>query len=185
MHTGRDAKGSKRPQSDGDKFVKLWPSESIREEVMKQIDLSQTIGVLANLGVIAGIVFLAIELQQNNELLGSQARTARAAVAIDSANTRVTTPELWRALMKDEHGEPLSAEEEYLIGIWYWGILQRFQYVYGEYEAGLIEDADIPVGDWQAFFVDGGVMEKLWHDIAETHFRPDFVEFMEREVVNR
>jgi len=32
---------------------------------MKKIDLGQTIQTLANLGVIAGIVFLAMELQQN------------------------------------------------------------------------------------------------------------------------
>ena len=44
---------------------------------MKNIDLGQTIGILANLGVIAGIVFLAVELQQNNKLLGAQAREYR------------------------------------------------------------------------------------------------------------
>ena len=36
---------------------------------MKKPDLGQTITIFANLGVIAGIVFLGIELQQNNELL--------------------------------------------------------------------------------------------------------------------
>jgi hypothetical protein len=41
---------------------------------MKKIDLGQTVQILANLGVIAGIVFLGIELQQNNALLGAQAR---------------------------------------------------------------------------------------------------------------
>ena len=43
---------------------------------MKKIDLGQTITILANVGVIVGIVFLAIELRQNNELLGQQARIA-------------------------------------------------------------------------------------------------------------
>jgi hypothetical protein len=36
---------------------------------MNRIDLGQTIGILANLDVIAGIVFLAIEIQQNTESL--------------------------------------------------------------------------------------------------------------------
>jgi hypothetical protein len=44
---------------------------------MKRIDLGQAISVPANLGVIAGIVFLALELQQNNELLGAEARATR------------------------------------------------------------------------------------------------------------
>ena len=36
---------------------------------MKKIDLGQAIGILANVGVIAGIVFLGMELRQNNELV--------------------------------------------------------------------------------------------------------------------
>ncbi len=41
---------------------------------MKKIDLGQTITILANVGVIAGIVFLAVELRQNNTLMAAQAR---------------------------------------------------------------------------------------------------------------
>ena len=40
---------------------------------MKKLDLGQTVGILANLGVIAGILFLAIELRQNNQLLRVEA----------------------------------------------------------------------------------------------------------------
>ena len=40
---------------------------------MKKPDLGQTISVLAKLGVIAGIAFLATELKQNNELLRAEA----------------------------------------------------------------------------------------------------------------
>ncbi len=36
---------------------------------MNKINLGQTITILANLGVIAGIVFLGLELRQNNELV--------------------------------------------------------------------------------------------------------------------
>ena len=36
---------------------------------MKKTDLGQAIQVLANVGVIAGIVFLAVETRQNNQLL--------------------------------------------------------------------------------------------------------------------
>jgi hypothetical protein len=35
----------------------------------KKIDLGETIPALANVGVIAGIVFLAVEPRQNRELL--------------------------------------------------------------------------------------------------------------------
>ena len=42
---------------------------------MKKLDLGQTLGLLANAGVIAGIMFLGFELQQNNDQLESQTRT--------------------------------------------------------------------------------------------------------------
>ena len=38
---------------------------------MKKIDLGQTLNTLANVGVIAGIVFLGLELSQNNDILES------------------------------------------------------------------------------------------------------------------
>jgi len=44
---------------------------------MKKIDLGQMIGILANIGVIAGIVLLAVEIDQNSQALGVQARLDR------------------------------------------------------------------------------------------------------------
>ena len=42
---------------------------------LKKLDLSQGITILANLGVIAGIVFLALELRQNNALMGHRSES--------------------------------------------------------------------------------------------------------------
>jgi hypothetical protein len=44
---------------------------------MKKIDIGQTVGLLANPGVVAGIEFLAVELRQNNELMNAAARDAQ------------------------------------------------------------------------------------------------------------
>jgi len=45
---------------------------------MKKIDLGQMITILANIGVIAGIVFLGVELRQTQSSMQSQAYQARA-----------------------------------------------------------------------------------------------------------
>ena len=45
---------------------------------MKKIELAQVISILANIGVIAGIVFLGIELQQTQRGMQAQAYQARA-----------------------------------------------------------------------------------------------------------
>lgn len=44
---------------------------------MKKVDPSQAISVIANIGVIAGIAFLAFELRQNNDLLGIELRSSQ------------------------------------------------------------------------------------------------------------
>jgi hypothetical protein len=49
------------------------------EVKMKKIDVGQAITILANIGVIAGIVFLAIEVQQNQASLDEANRINRAA----------------------------------------------------------------------------------------------------------
>ena len=41
---------------------------------MKKINLDRTIQIIANVGVIAGIVFLGMEINQNNEAMAVQAR---------------------------------------------------------------------------------------------------------------
>jgi hypothetical protein len=40
---------------------------------MKKIDLGQTISIVANIGVVAGIVFLGIEIRQNTQALEAEA----------------------------------------------------------------------------------------------------------------
>ncbi len=52
---------------------------------MKKFDLGQTVSILANLGVVVGIVFLGMEVRQNNELLATQV-TATQAVSIQTAS---------------------------------------------------------------------------------------------------
>ena len=41
---------------------------------MKKLDPGQVITIVANIGVIAGIVFLVVELRQNNQLMETEAR---------------------------------------------------------------------------------------------------------------
>ena len=66
---------------------------------MKKIDLAQAVTILANVGVIAGIVFLGIELQQNNALLTADARRNRAAHVEDNFALLATDPELASVLI--------------------------------------------------------------------------------------
>lgn len=52
--------------------------------MMQKIDVGQLAQLLGNIGVIVGVVFLALEINQNSTLLEAEARTARAQVRIDA-----------------------------------------------------------------------------------------------------
>lgn len=76
---------------------------------MKKIDVGQTVSILANFGVIAGIVFLAVELRQNNEFLAAEAGADRRDIRRQAAIIReLTCPELRHAIIKAENG-PISS----------------------------------------------------------------------------
>ena len=78
---------------------------------MKQIDLGQTITILANLGVIAGIVLLAIELNQNNALLRNEARYNLHVARTNEIEQSVLNPELGALWFQATEGEVLTGAE--------------------------------------------------------------------------
>ncbi|MDH4110097.1 MAG: hypothetical protein OEW35_17560 [Gammaproteobacteria bacterium] len=76
---------------------------------MKNIDLGQTLNTFANVGVIAGIIFLAYELNQNNEFLELEAKATRVQINLDAWERLASDPALVALMMKDRNEGPLSA----------------------------------------------------------------------------
>ena len=79
---------------------------------MKKIDLGQTITILANLGVIGGILLLAYELRQNNAFMGAQARFNRLSINVDQYSSRIVDAGLTEVHLKARQGERLSPVEQ-------------------------------------------------------------------------
>jgi len=152
---------------------------------MKKIDPGQTISILANLGVIGGIVLLALELQQNNDLLSAQARAERASVPIGVNAMNLSNPELMRIKFRARSGADLTAEEEFWMEEVAWGTFVRWQFVWGEFDAGLIDREAIPTEDWRISMEDSPQTMRFWREYKDIAFRADFVQFVEEEVLNR
>lgn len=150
---------------------------------MKRADVGQTINTLANVGVIAGIIFLAIEIQQNNALLGAQARTDRVGIRLDAGDQLVSNPHLLDAIVKDRAGELLTSSEELMLEEWYLATLVRLQYVFVENQEGLIEDIYMPIEGWAAMIAREPGMQRAWAEFSGSELRPDFVQFMEERVL--
>ncbi len=109
---------------------------------MKKIDLGQTIGILANVGVLAGLILLAFELNQNRDMMRAQVRHQVSQGLIDQFFSTAANPELTefvqRALASSLESPVEQARfESYL--------LARFRYwedVHFQYRAGLYDDSE-------------------------------------------
>jgi len=79
---------------------------------MKSFDLGKFVKTLANVGVIAGIAFLAFELRQNNELMEAEARFNRVTVSTEAYNITSTNRELAEIFVKVDNNESLTEVEQ-------------------------------------------------------------------------
>jgi hypothetical protein len=75
--------------------------------------LNSWLAVLANLGVLIGIFFLAIELRQNNELMEAEARFNRVSASAEAYNIQCTNGELAEIHVKVNKSQPLTDVELY------------------------------------------------------------------------
>ena len=153
---------------------------------MKKIDLGQTITIFANVGVILGIVLLAYELHQNNELLESQANLILLQNRLRGTELLVSDDSLGEAVLRDRNGEDLSELDLLKLDNFLLGTLSKWEWEYRQNFSGLIADENLPVNDWRAVFSSFPEMGKLWSDEAFTiRFASDFVQFMDENIVSR
>jgi hypothetical protein len=81
--------------------------------------LNRWLTLAANIGVVIGIIFLAVELRQNNENLAAQQRAVNFASVAETWAMVAENPSLSTLLDKDFGGETLSgAEQIQLLGFW-------------------------------------------------------------------
>ena len=152
-----------------------------------QLDIGQIITIFANLGVIAGIVFLAMEVRQNNRHLAAQARYSLRQYRSDIADS-LMLPHVLQATHKWARGEALSDEERstgLMVAI---KAIELWEWQYGEYAAGMLRKSELPVGAWRQVFHGRGPFPMPIHEIyalRKSVLNADFVRFFEENVVSQ
>ena len=154
---------------------------------INKIDLGQAVQILANLGVIAGIVFLGLELQTNNELLDSQSRQARVNGA-RQLNAAIYNGEtgLCDIVVKAKSGAQLTAEEAIRLDRYLSSVLLDWEFWYRDYADGVLNEQELRYRGWSRLYYDvlPPRVEEIW-ETMRAGSDPTFVEFMEENVVNR
>jgi len=140
---------------------------------MKKIGFGQKISILANVGVIAGIVFLAIEVRQNQETLEEQNTLAMLSArdaAFDTysaARTRMLeNPELYEVWEKGRNGELLTAIEGEQFATLRIDFIFREVSLYNKFSTlGLRGEAEVTVRRVARTISESRVMKDYWENI--------------------
>lgn len=150
---------------------------------MRNLDLGQTITILANLGVIAGIVFLGIELRQNNELIEAQARYVRTERITGVARDMFAVPGRAEMIVKLGNGEALTEAEDYKL---YMFNLMRLRGLESQWRDQVEGNLEINVAGMREAFrgnIFNAPMQNAWEQ-SKRSFPSEFVAWMEENIVN-
>jgi hypothetical protein len=151
------------------------------------VDLGQLVALGANVGVIAGLIFLAMEIRQNNKFLAAQARYSLRQYRSDIADS-LMLPHVIDATHKWARGEAITPEERstgLMVAI---KIVELWEWQYGEHAAGMLQKDELPIGAWRLWFHGKGpfpVPVREIYDMRKTVLNAEFVDFFEENVVSR
>lgn len=145
----------------------------------------ETAEVIGVVGIIAGIVVLAVELRQNNALMEADSRATVVAMNTQIWSTVIEEEGLAPTVLKDRRGETLTdAEEMRLNALWVRGL---YNAEYAFRDAPDLFQQQIVV--WQRAYAAYGSLRRTWSGDSsgsaldgKDMFDPDFVEFMESNV---
>ena len=136
------------------------------------------------MGVIAGIAFLALELNQSNEALAVQARLDREEIIRQAVRRRLETPGVITAVTKSNRGEELTDEEILVLNWTNHAVMIDWMLVHEQVQDGVLEEAAIPLELWRfAFHETYPRMSESW-TANKPSYTPAFIEWMEENVID-
>lgn len=151
------------------------------------LEIGQIAALGANVGVITGLVFLALEQRRNNKLLAAQARYSLRQYRSDIADS-LMLPHVIAATHKWAAGETITAEEKstgLMVAI---KIVELWEWQHGEYAAGMLKKGELPVGAWRLWFHDKGpfpVPVREIYEMRKSVLNPEFVQYFEENVASQ
>ena len=148
---------------------------------MKKIELGQTLGILANFGVIAGVIFLGVELHQNSELMRAQINQARADAAMLNNEQSFNSDYIPTIRWKISDGQELTGEDWLRYVGWFRSSNRNQDNVLSQYRAGMLNDSVLrSLGDFVEDVVGSSTYARRAWDDTKIGYSGEYVAFDER-----
>jgi ABC-type amino acid transport substrate-binding protein len=149
---------------------------------MKKIDLGQTITILANFGVIVGIAFLAIEINQANRIARYTAENARRSQFIEINASAMQYSETYAKLQAGE--AELTPSERVVALMFARQLYNSWQDAESAFEAGLLSEETfrIVVKDPSVVMKETPGLAPYFAYLLDAYADPDNLSLVAREI---
>jgi hypothetical protein len=149
---------------------------------MNTESLNRWLTLGANVGVIAGIIFLAVELRQNNELLAADARFNRLQLSWNGWQSLAEHGDLTDLIVAKKNGEILEDSEQQRVDAVSMRILITMEWSYRELPPDSPERLYMR-DELQEVLSGIGADLRVWES-RKSGFDPDFVQWVEENVLS-
>jgi hypothetical protein len=138
------------------------------------------IALIANLGVVAGVVFLALEIQQNNELLIQDSRYSMLENQKDWKFFLNGDPEIAKLIYNSDNKELSEIEKLRRFDI-ISGLLLTWQWEWEQSQSGLFGNSQLPVEAFRTLWKSQNTQAE-WAELKPI-LKPEFADFLENNIV--
>ena len=148
---------------------------------MKKISFGQAVSVISNISVLAGILLLAYELRQNQELMQAEARLNRVQMVVDAWRFSAEHADLMALREREKAGEPLTGGEVRRIDSAIMAVFVFLEWTFRELSEDSPEMRQVRTVQRQNWSI-APEYGRVWEE-RKASFDPAFVEWMEVNVV--
>jgi len=129
----------------------------------------------ANLGVIAGLILLVLELDQNREMMRAQTRHEIAMGIVDLLQVPASNEQLADLMYRAETGGELTPVERYRFNMRTNALLRYWEDAHYQYRVGLYDDVEFSKQKeaWRSAFQRSEGMRLYWCEVRAL-YSPDY-----------
>lgn len=149
---------------------------------MNSSKVNEWLTLIANVAVVGGIIFLAIEIRQNNELLRSESRQALVTNDVASLAANFQNADVFAKLVSESE---MSAEDQLRLSFMFALDLRNREFEYFQYINGLLDEQT-----WLAYRHvilinhSTGIGRTWWDEIGRGIVDPDFAKLIDELLVD-
>lgn len=161
---------------EASRFIEYASLNLAREHPVDTNKLARWLSVGANIGVLAGLILLVMELNQNRELTRAQVRHELAMGIVDLLQTPASDAQLASVLFRAYSGAELTPAEQFQFELRMNALLRYWEDVHYQYRAGLYDETefDRQRAAWKASVSHSARTREYWCRVR-TYYSPEFM----------